>query len=55
VRVGDDDEEPHRWDWINALLMGQRLLGGTRAVLLFDEMEDLIRDTPSGVAGNIGF
>jgi SpoVK/Ycf46/Vps4 family AAA+-type ATPase len=40
--VNDDDEEPDRWDRINALLMGQRLLGGTRAALLFDEMEDLV-------------
>src|SRR5688500_10586171 len=38
----DEGEEPDRWDRIGALLMGQRLLGGTRAALLFDEMEDLV-------------
>jgi transitional endoplasmic reticulum ATPase len=38
----EEGEEPDRWDRISALMMGQRLLGGTRAALLFDEMEDLI-------------
>ncbi len=45
----DEGEEPTRWDRISALLMGQRLLEGTPAALLFDEMEDLIGDAqPSG-------
>jgi AAA+ superfamily predicted ATPase len=47
--TGSDDDEPDRCDRIGALLMGQRLLGGTRAALLFDEMEDLIGDArPTG-------
>ena len=41
---GEEDEEPDRWDRINALLTGHRLLEGTPAALLFDEMEDLIGD-----------
>src|SRR5688500_5274838 len=40
----DDGEEPDRWDRIGALVMGQRLLAGSGAALLFDEMEDLIGD-----------
>ncbi len=41
----DDGEEPSRWDRVTALQLAQRMLapaGG--AVLLFDEMEDLIGD-----------
>lgn len=48
--VDEDGQEPSRWDRVNALLLAQRMLapnGG--AVLLFDEMEDLIGDAkPSG-------
>lgn len=46
----DDGEEPTRFDRVNALQLAQRLLGPTgAAVLLFDEMEDLIGDAkPSG-------
>ncbi|WP_344697369.1 ATP-binding protein [Sphingomonas rosea] len=46
----DDGEEPSRWDRIAALTLSQRLLAGRgNAVLLFDEMEDLIGDArPSG-------
>ena len=46
----DDGEEPNRWERIAALGLSQRLLAGRGgAVLLFDEMEDLIGDArPSG-------
>jgi len=46
----DDGEEPSRWERIAALGLSQRLLAGSGgAVLLFDEMEDLIGDArPSG-------
>jgi SpoVK/Ycf46/Vps4 family AAA+-type ATPase len=46
----DDGEEPNRWERIAALGLSQRLLAGPGgAVLLFDEMEDLIGDArPSG-------
>jgi SpoVK/Ycf46/Vps4 family AAA+-type ATPase len=45
----DEGEEPTRWDRVSALLMGQRLLDGACAALLFDEMEDLIGDArPTG-------
>ncbi len=41
----DDGHEPSRWDRIAALGLAQRLLAGRGgAVLLFDEMEDLIGD-----------
>lgn len=41
----DDGEEPTRWDRVNALHLAQRVLVRTTgAVLLFDEMEDLIGD-----------
>ncbi|MGH6617698.1 AAA family ATPase [Sphingomonas sp.] len=48
--VDDDGEEPTRWDRVNALQLAQRLLARRAgAVLLFDEMEDLIGDArPSG-------
>jgi transitional endoplasmic reticulum ATPase len=46
--VGEADEEgdePARWERVVALGLAQRLLAGRRrAVLLFDEMEDLIGD-----------
>lgn len=43
----DDGDEPTRWDRVQALQLAQRALSGqTRpAILLFDEMEDLIGDT----------
>jgi len=46
----EDGEEPNRWDRVNALQVAQRLLGESgKAVLLFDEMEDLIGEArPSG-------
>ena len=46
----DDGEEPTRWDRVNALHLAQRVLARTAgAVLLFDEMEDLIGDAqPAG-------
>lgn len=46
----EDGEEPNRWDRVNALQLAQRVLSRrTGAVLLFDEMEDLIGDArPSG-------
>jgi len=42
----DDGDEPSRWDRVQALQLAQRALSGqTRpAILLFDEMEDLIGD-----------
>lgn len=46
----DDGEEPTRWDRVNALHLAQRVLARTAgAVLLFDEIEDLIGDAqPAG-------
>ena len=46
----DDGEEPTRWDRVNAMHLAQRVLARTSgAVLLFDEMEDLIGEAqPSG-------
>ncbi|HEX8555278.1 MAG TPA: AAA family ATPase, partial [Sphingomonas sp.] len=46
----DDGEEPTRWDRVNALHLAQRVLARTSgAVLLFDEMEDLIGEAqPTG-------
>lgn len=46
----EDGEEPERWERVAAMQLSQRVLGGRRgAVLLFDEMEDLIGDaSPSG-------
>jgi transitional endoplasmic reticulum ATPase len=46
----DDGEEPQRWERVAALGLTQRLLANRKgAVLLFDEMEDLIGDArPSG-------
>ena len=44
-KADDDGEEPNRWERVAALQLAQRMLapaGG--AVLLFDEMEDLIGD-----------
>ncbi len=43
--VDEDGDEPSRWERVQALGLAQRLLAGHgRAVLLFDEMEDLIGD-----------
>ncbi|MGF1594458.1 MAG: AAA family ATPase [Kiloniellaceae bacterium] len=46
--VGETDEygdEPARWERVTALKLAQQVLAGRRdAVLLFDEMEDLIGD-----------
>ncbi len=45
--VACDGEEPTRWDRVTALKLAQRVLANSRdAVLLFDEMEDLIGDPP---------
>jgi transitional endoplasmic reticulum ATPase len=46
----DDGEEPSRWDRVNAMHLAQRVLARTSgAVLLFDEMEDLIGEAqPTG-------
>jgi len=48
--IDEDGDEPNRWERINALQIAQRLLANRgQAVLLFDEMEDLIGDArPSG-------
>lgn len=41
----EDGEEPSRWERVNALQLAHRILGERGgAVLLFDEMEDLIGD-----------
>ncbi|SEI66122.1 AAA+-type ATPase, SpoVK/Ycf46/Vps4 family [Sphingobium sp. AP50] len=41
----DDGDEPSRWDRVCALQLAQRMVAPVgRAVLLFDEMEDLIGD-----------
>jgi len=43
--VDDEGQEPNRWDRVDALQVAQRLLSrGGGAVILFDEMEDLIGD-----------
>lgn len=43
--VDEDGDEPDRWERIEALGLAQRMLAGRGgAVLLFDEMEDLIGD-----------
>ena len=46
----EDGEEPNRWERVAALGLAQRLLAGRGgALMLFDEMEDLIGDArPSG-------
>jgi transitional endoplasmic reticulum ATPase len=45
----DDGREPDRWDRIGALQIGHRLLAGRGdALLLFDEMEDLIGNADMG-------
>ena len=50
----DDGDEPTRGERLRELTFAQRLLGGNRrALLLFDEMEDLLGD-PDGGFGNIG-
>jgi AAA+ superfamily predicted ATPase len=48
--IDEDGAEPNRWERVGALRLAQRILGGrTAAILLFDEMEDLIGDSqPSG-------
>ena len=49
----EDGEEPRRWDRVAALALAQRLLGGRgSAVLLFDEMEDLIGDASPSAGGD---
>ncbi|MET0308373.1 MAG: AAA family ATPase [Sphingomonas sp.] len=50
----EDGTEPNRWERINALQLAQRILSRrSGAVLLFDEMEDLIGDArPSGNGGD---
>lgn len=46
AEADDDGDEPSRNDRVNALLLAQRVLGDhSGAVLLFDEMEDLIGNT----------
>lgn len=50
--VAYDGEEPTRWDRVTALKLAQRVLANRRdAVLLFDEMEDLIGETRSALGG----
>ncbi len=45
AEADEDGSEPRRWERIAAMQLSQRVLGGRRgAVLLFDEMEDLIGD-----------
>lgn len=41
----DEGEEPSRWDRLDALRLADRLAGGRgNALLLFDEMEDILAD-----------
>ncbi|NNG04864.1 MAG: AAA family ATPase [Inquilinus sp.] len=50
--VADDGEEPTRWDRVTALKLAQRVLANRRdAVLLFDEMEDLVGEPPPVFGG----
>jgi SpoVK/Ycf46/Vps4 family AAA+-type ATPase len=43
--VDEDGDEPTRWERVAALQLAQRILAGRgQAILLFDEMEDLIGD-----------
>lgn len=45
----EDGDEPSRWSRASALQLAQRVLAGrTDALLLFDEMEDLIGDAQPG-------
>jgi len=45
----EDGEEPTRWERVHALQLAQRALTGqAQAVLLFDEMEDMIGDSQRG-------
>ena len=47
--VTEEGEEPGRWDRVMALKLAQRVLANRRdAVLLFDEMEDMIRGPRPG-------
>lgn len=49
----EDGDEPNRWERVAALALAQRLLGGRGpAVLLFDEMEDLIGDASPSAGGD---
>ena len=49
----EDGEEPRRWERVAALALAQRLLGGRGpAVLLFDEMEDLIGEASPSAGGD---
>ncbi|KQM86581.1 AAA family ATPase [Sphingomonas sp. Leaf23] len=49
----EDGDEPTRWERVTALALAQRLLGGRGpAVLLFDEMEDLIGDASPSSGGD---
>ncbi len=52
--VDEEGEEPNRWERVAALSLAQRLLAGRGgAVLLFDEMEDLIGDARPSLGGGI--
>lgn len=49
----EDGDEPSRWERVAALALAQRLLAGrASAVLLFDEMEDLIGDASPASGGD---
>lgn len=49
----EDGEEPRRWERVAALALAQRLLGERApAVLLFDEMEDLIGEASPSSTGD---
>lgn len=50
----DDGDEPTRWERVTALKLAQRMLGSHGgAVLLFDEMEDMIGDAAPSPDGRI--
>lgn len=47
-----DGDEPTRWDRLQALRLGQKLLGDqNNSILLFDEMEDFLPGNPMRQAG----
>ena len=50
-RADESGESPSARDRVASLLLGQRLLGGGNAVMLFDEMEDLFSQSPVVIRG----
>lgn len=50
-RADESGESPSARDRVASLLLGQKLLGGGDAVVLFDEMEDLFSQSPLVIRG----